>query len=286
MPEGDTIHRAAARLRPVLQGRALTRVELPRLPRPWPAVGATVRGVEARGKHLLVHVDDGLTIHTHQRMTGSWHVYGPRERWRKSPRSARVVLAVSGAVAVCFASPVVEVLDETGVRRHPSLRRLGPDLCDPSVDLDAATERLGRLSLGDRPIGEVLLDQRVACGVGNVYRCEVLFLHGTHPATPLDHLDVPTRRALLGTASELLRANLEDGRARTTVAGRAPGTLWVYGRAGDPCRRCGTPIAEGHLGEQARVVTWCPTCQPAGAAGRPDRPPDAGTSGAPRGRAS
>lgn len=276
MPEGDTIHRAAARLRSVLVGRSLTRVELPRHPRPWPALGAEITGIEARGKHLLIRTSDGLTVHTHQQMTGSWHLYAPGERWRKSPRAARVVLAVPGAVAVCFASPVVEVLDARAEARHPALRRLGPDLCDANADLDEATLRMGHLSGPDRTIGEALLDQRIACGVGNVYRCDVLFLHGLHPTTPVGALDAATRRALLETAAELLRANLGAAAARTTVRGGSEGSLWVYGRGGRPCRRCATPIASGTLGEHARLVYWCPACQPARAVPPPTsaRPPD------------
>jgi endonuclease-8 len=269
MPEGDTIHRSAATLRRALVGRALTRVELPRHRPPLPGVGATVERVEARGKHLLIRSSDGLTIHTHQRMTGSWHLYAPGARWRRSPRAARVVLGVEGAVAVCFSSPVVEVLDDRGLRRHPSLSQLGPDLCDPDADLDRAAHRLDRLVDPERSIGEALLDQRVACGVGNVYRCDVLFLHGLHPRTPVGEVDAATRRSLLATASELLRDNL-DGELRRTVPGQPAGTLWVHGRRGEPCRRCDTPIEIDRLGEQARYVYWCPTCQPARAAARPD----------------
>jgi endonuclease VIII len=215
-----------------------------------------------------VRSSDGLTLHTHQQMTGSWHLYAPGERWRKSPRAARVVLAVPGAVAVCFASPVVEVLDARAEARHPALRRLGPDLCDPSADVDEAVRRLGRLSTTERTIGEALLDQRIACGVGNVYRCDVLFLHGLHPATPVGDLDEPTRRSLLLTAGELLRDNL-GGAQRTTVRGGGEGSLWVYGRGGQPCRRCATPIASGTLGEHARLVYWCPACQPVVAGSSP-----------------
>ncbi|MEX1162228.1 MAG: DNA-formamidopyrimidine glycosylase family protein [Nitriliruptor sp.] len=267
MPEGDTIHRAAAVLRSALVGRPLTRVDLPRLPRPWPAVGAEITGVEARGKHLLIATSDGLIVHTHQMMTGSWHLYAPGERWRKSPRAARVVLAVHGTVAVCFASPVVEVLDASGLARHRALRQLGPDLCDPGADIDEAVARLERLSTTDRTIGETLLDQRIACGVGNVYRCDVLFLHGIHPATPVGDVPAGERRALLSTAADLLRRNLGPASSRTTVAGGPDGSLWVYGRGGHPCRRCRTPVSSGHLGEQARLVYWCPTCQPAAAPG-------------------
>ncbi len=279
MPEGDTIHRAAARLRAVLVGSPLTRVELPRVPRPWPEVGAVVTAVEARGKHLLVRTSGGLSLHTHQQMTGSWHLYAPGDRWHKSPRAARVVLAVPGAVAVCFASPVVEVLDARGEARHPVLRQLGPDLCDPAADLDVALARLARLVPPDRSIGEALLDQRVACGVGNVYRCDVLFLHGLHPATPVAAIAAATRRALLATAADLLRANLAAPTRRTTVDGAPDGSLWVYGRGGRPCRRCGTPIASGHLGVHARLVYWCPTCQPVSAAtgDGPAGPPRAST---------
>lgn len=262
MPEGDTIHRTAAGLRRAVVGRELRRVEIPRLPPPLPQVGATVDRVEARGKHLLVHTSDPLVVHTHQRMTGSWHLYRPGEAWRRPPPAARVVLAVEDAVAVCFGSPVVEVLDAAALRRHPTLRRLGPDLCDPSVDLDEIVRRLDRLVPPDQPIGDALLDQRVASGIGNVYRGEVLFLRGLHPATPTGTVDPATRRRLLDTAGELLRANL-GGTARTTVAGRAEGALWVYGRAGRPCRRCGTPIVRQRLSTHARVVDHCPGCQPA-----------------------
>lgn len=265
MPEGDTIHRAADALRPVLLGKALTRVEVPRHRPPLPAVGATVTRVEARGKHLLIHTSDGLVVHTHQRMTGSWHVYRPGQRWQKSPRAARVVLGVPGAVAVCFAAPVVEVLDAASLARHPALRRLGPDLCEPDPDLDDVMARLARVDPA-RAVGEVLLDQTIASGIGNVYRCDVAFLHGVDPHVGVGSVAAPVLRAAFDTAGHLLRANLGRG-SRTTVAGGPDGALWVYGRGGQPCRRCATPVASGHLGEQQRLVYWCPTCQPSGATG-------------------
>jgi endonuclease VIII len=262
MPEGDTIHRAAATLRAALVGRTLERVELPRHPPPLPRLGARIERVEARGKHLLIRTSDGLTVHTHQRMTGSWHLYRPGERWRKSPRSARVVLGVPGIEAVCFSAPIVEVLDDHTLARHPSLRALGPDLCDPAADLDVVLHRLRRLVDDQRGIGDALLDQRLACGIGNVYRCDVLFLHGLHPSTPVADVDETTRRSLFGTAARLLRANLH-GEMRTTVEGARTGTLWVHGRGGEPCRRCGERILVERLGEQARHAYHCPGCQPA-----------------------
>ena len=266
MPEGDTIHRAAALLRAALLDRPLTRVEVPRAAGPIPRPGQRVAAVEARGKHLLVHVG-GLVIHTHLRMTGSWRVYRPGERWRTSPRAARVVLGVSGAVAVCAASPVVEVLDAAALARHPTLRRLGPDLCDPRADLDAAAARL-RAVAPDRTIGEALLDERTASGIGNVYRCDVLFLHGLDPWTPIGMVADSELREVLATAARLLRDNVDRPR-RTTVPRAPEGSLWVYGRAGRPCRRCGGPIARDRMGDPPREVTWCPGCQPARRANPP-----------------
>jgi endonuclease VIII len=262
VPEGDTIHRIAARLRPVLRDQPLTRVELPRVPHPHPAPGTSITGIEARGKHLLLHTADGLTVHTHLRMTGSWHLYRPGERWRKPARAARVVLGVPRALAVCFSAPVVEILETSSVGQHPTLRALGPDLCEETADLDDASRRLQVLATDASTIGEALLDQRVAAGIGNVYRCDVLFLHGIDPATPVTDVGLEVRRELLEDAARLLRANLAST-ARTTAPAHGPGALWVHGRAGQPCRRCGTRIVVAPLGEQARLAYRCPTCQPA-----------------------
>ena len=261
MPEGDTIHRTAASLRRALVGRSLIRVELPRVPRPHPQPGATIDRIEARGKHLLVFTSEGLVVHTHLRMTGSWHLYRPGQRWSKATSLVRVVLGTDEVVAVCFSAPVVAVLDERGLARHRTLRALGPDLCDPKADLEEAEARLERFSDPARPIGEALLDQRVACGVGNVYRSEALFLAGVAPATPVGAVEPHQRQGLLATSAKLLRDNL-DSPARTTVTGGPDGSLWVYGRAGAACRRCGDTIERLRLGEQARSVYRCPTCQP------------------------
>jgi endonuclease-8 len=255
VPEGDTIHRAAARMAPALAGRRLVRFEAHRAPRPWPRPGTVVTAVEARGKHLLVHFDDGWTLQTHMRMTGSWHLYRPGERWRKPPHLARAVIEVEGLpvsddrsegdggwVAVCFSAPVVDLV------RGARTEHLGPDLCTPDADLDEAVRLMGTVDPGT-PLADVLLDQRICCGVGNVYKSEVPYALGVH------------RRAVVETAAHQLRANLTTG-ARTTMVG-PPGTLGVYGRRGEPCRRCGTPVAWARTGPQARGTYWCPTCQPA-----------------------
>ena len=261
MPEGDTIHRVAQSLRVALCDAPLTRIALRRVPRPHPQPGSRIRQVEARGKHLLLHLDDGHVVHTHLRMTGSWHLYRPGQRWAKAASAARVVLGSADAVAVCFSAPIVELLDARGLARHPSLRALGPDLCAPDADVDEAVRRLVALPVPPATIGETLLDQRIACGVGNVYRCDVLFLHGIDPATPTTRLPLATIRTLLADASRLLRANL-DTVERTTAPKVGPGALWVHGRGGQPCRRCATPIEVSRLGEQARYVYRCPRCQP------------------------
>jgi endonuclease VIII len=277
VPEGDTIHRAAARLRPALAGRRVLRFEAPRAPRPWPAAGALVTGVEARGKHLLVHFDDGWTLQTHMRMTGSWHLYRPGERWRKPAHLARAVIEVgppgppagpgaatapgtataptadTGWVAVCFSAPVVELV------RVARTDHLGPDLCTVGADLDEVVRLMGAVD-PTTPLADVLLDQRICCGVGNVYKSEVPFALGLHPLTPVGLLDTERRRAVVATAARQLRANLTTS-SRTTMAG-PPGTLGVYGRRGEPCRRCGTPISWARTGPQARGTYWCPTCQP------------------------
>lgn len=260
MPEGDTIHRSAATLRRALVGRTLTRLDAPRLPGSMPPAGTAVDDVQARGKHLLVGFDDGHVLHTHMRMTGAWHVYRARERWRLGRGRMRVVLADDQVQAVCFDAPVVELLDDGAVERHPALSRLGPDLCLPDVDLDAAVARMGRIPEPDRHLVEVLLDQRVAAGIGNVFASELAFLAGRHPMATLEDVDVATRRGLMADAARLLQDNLDRSR-RTTVPAAPEGSLWVYGRDGRPCRRCGTPILVARVGDGARPTYWCPRCQ-------------------------
>jgi endonuclease-8 len=255
MPEGDTIHRTAATLRTVLEGQKVERFEAPRIRGRAPAVGSTIGPVEARGKHLLIRFDDGTVLHTHMRMTGSWHTYRPGERWRRHASRARVVIATHGSVAVCFDAPVIELLDERGVARHPQLAALGPDLAVAGADIDESLARMDRLD-PQTPVGVALLDQRVASGVGNVYRCEVLWASRTDPFRPIREVEPELRRGMLLTASAMLRSNLGGGRRQTV-----PGGLAVYDRAGRPCRRCGATIRTRRLGEQARSVWWCPGCQ-------------------------
>jgi endonuclease-8 len=257
LPEGDTIHRAAERLRAALEGEELVRFEAPRARGPHPPPGTRIDAVEARGKHVLIHFAGGIALHTHMRMTGSWHLYRAGERWRRPPWLARAIVGVDGWEAVCFAAPVVRLRREGG--EPDAVDRLGPDLCRDDADIDLAVTRMGAVVEPETTIAEALLDQRVAAGVGNVFKSETLFACGVHPSTPVGRLDEPERRRLLDTASRQLRSNLGGG-PRATV----PGGLAVYGRAGRPCRRCGTPVRSARFGRQPRSTYWCPSCQPGG----------------------
>lgn len=255
MPEGDTILRAARSLGRWLEGRTITaaRTNVANLPA-HKLVGRQVAAVEARGKHLLIRLaDSGLVLHTHMRMTGAWHVYTTGEKWQKPAHQARIVLEAGERTAVCFNAPVVELLAEGGEQMHPSLTRLGPDVlaaADPAdLDLDEIRRRATERD-GTRPVGEVLLDQHVVAGIGNIWRCETLFANRVHPWTPA--ADAPLD-ALVTAAARLMQAGV-DPRLRRPRPN-------VYKRTGRPCYRCRTPIATAKLGEQARDVYWCPTCQ-------------------------
>lgn len=271
MPEGDTVHRTARALARALGGAVVTgfttTVPQVRSCGPQRLVGETVAAVEPRGKHLLLwFAPSDLALHTHLGMNGSWHLYRPGQRWRKPPRRARATITVPDHVAVCFSAPTCELLPRGEIARHPQLATLGPDALAPATDLAQARRRLD--ARADWPIGEALLDQRVLAGVGNVYRSEVLFLHGVDPWAPVAEVAGDTRTGLLATAERLLRANAGSGGAGRVTTGdaRDGARLHVYGRSGRPCRRCGTPVRASRLGTQARRVYWCPRCQPAGGA--------------------
>ena len=256
MPEGDTLHKIANRLRPALVGQTVSRFEAARLEGPRPAAGATISSVEAVGKHLLIAFDDGTTLQTHLRMTGSWHLYRRGDRWAKPVHLARVVIETAESTAVCFSAPVVRSHRGDGADR--AIGHLGPDLCRPGADIDVAVENMARLSDADTEIAVALLDQRVASGIGNVYKSEVLWAHRLDPFALVRDVPVELRRELLSTAGRLLQANLTTSR-RTTV----PGGLAVYRKARRPCRRCGTPIRMARQGLDARSTYWCPLCQTA-----------------------
>lgn len=264
MPEGDTIWRAAARLRPALAGQVLERFEAPRLLGDRPRPGTLVEEVEAVGKHLLVHFAGGLSLDTHMRMTGSWHLYRVGERWRKPRHLLRCLVAVPEWEAVCFSAPVVRTYRRDGRAgalgtAEDPVAHLGPDLCRVDADLDEAVARMGSVPDPATTVAEVLLDQRVAAGIGNVYKSEALFACRLDPFTPIAAVPPELRHRLVEVAGRMLRRNLTTTR-RTTVSG-PPGSVAVYGRHRQPCRRCGTLVRMVHHGAQARSTYWCPRCQ-------------------------
>lgn len=265
MPEGDTIFRTAQVLRAALEGRRITAARarpqpgLRRTPDLSRLVGATVASVEARGKHLLIGFENGLTLRSHLRMSGSWHRYRPGEPWQRPARQATAVLQTAESVAVAFNTPVFELLTEDGLRRSGPLTSLGPDLLSASFDADEALRRLRRRD--GEELGNALLDQRAMAGIGNVYKSEVAFLEGLDPWAPVAAFEDGELIGALRTAGRLLRANARGGRRVTTDRRMSGQALWVYGRAGRPCRRCGTLVELRRQGELARLTFWCPRCQ-------------------------
>jgi len=257
VPEGDTVWQTARRLHEALAGRVLTRSDV-RVPRyaTTNLAGRAVTEVAARGKHLLIRVDGGITVHTHLRMDGSWRVRPARERIGGSHR-IRLVLANDTWQAVGYQLGIVEVLPTA--REASVVGHLGPDLLGPDWDPAEAARRLRAAPA--RAIGEALLDQRNLAGIGNLYKAEVLFLRGVDPWRPVG--EVTGLDALVTTAQRLMDANKERFSQVTTGVRRPGEQTWVYGRAGRPCRRCGTPIRAAAQGGDTteRITFWCPHCQ-------------------------
>ncbi len=254
MPEGDTIFRAARTLHRALAGKPVTSFEsaLPALNRihdDAPVTGRTIERVTAVGKHLLMHFSGDLVLRTHMRMNGSWHIYRPGESWLRSRRDMRIRIATEAFEAVGFNIPVAEFTSGPGLTRQRELRMLGPDVL--SEDFHAA-EALRRIrDRSTTAIAEVLLNQRVLAGLGNVYKSEVLFICRVNPFIVVRDLNDAQLTAIVETARRVLSANVSEGLAlmttysgfrRTTGRGDPKQRLWVYGRARLPCRRCGTAI--------------------------------------------
>jgi len=247
----------ARRLHQALAGRVLTRSDF-RVPRyaTTNLTGRVVTEAVSRGKHLLIRTGDGITVHTHLRMDGSWRVRPARERIGNSHR-IRLILANAEWQAVGYQLGVVEVLSTAS--EHRVVGYLGPDLLGPDWDPAEAMKRLRADPA--RPVGEALLDQRNLAGIGNVYKAELLFLRGIDPWRPVG--EVADIEALVGLAQQLLEANKERFGMITTGVARRGEETWVYGRAGRPCRRCGTPVKSADQGRttEERITYWCPRCQ-------------------------
>jgi endonuclease-8 len=272
MPEGDTIFRAAKALHSALAGRLVTRFDsvypaVSRVAEDHPIVGRTVESVSSRGKHLLIAFCGDLVLCTHMRMNGSWHLYRTGARWQRPARDMRVLIATADAVAVGFNVPIAELLSSRDLARHKELQALGPDLLDAAFDRN---EVIRRMRARDRDaIADVLLNQRVVSGIGNVFKSEILFLAGIDPFTPVAALPDTDLEPLVDIAREQLAANVLDRSktlsrsiGRQTTRSLDPNAkLWVYSRGGKPCRRCGAIIQSKKTGLDARLTYWCPLCQ-------------------------
>ena len=274
MPEGDTIFRAARSLHRVLAGHPVTGFEtayahLDRVNVDAPIAGRTVVKVESAGKHILMHFSGDLILRTHMRMNGSWHLYRHGERWWRGRHAMRVRLDTAEWVAVAFNVPVAEFVTPRELATRDPVAALGPDLLGAAFDRDEAVRRI--VASGPRAIAMTLLDQRIVAGIGNVYKSEVLFLSGVHPETASSAVPRATLESMMDTARALLQDNVVDGTSgqiqtyrnlrQWNRASAHDDSVWVYGRRGKPCRKCGTPIVMKKMGIEARSTYWCPRCQ-------------------------
>jgi endonuclease-8 len=256
MPEGDTIHYAALRMRPLLQGR------VPDISHPhprlrgerWPAklAGQPVTDVDVHGKHLFVRFANDLSIHSHLRMTGSWGSYRPGQRWRRGRGRAWLVLHTDDGDVVQFDGPVLELLTNSRTRFDRQLAQLGPDILAPELD---TREFLRRLRQDDptRPIGDALLDQRTIAGIGNLWKCEGCFAAGIDPWRATGHVSDEEALAIVDATRPRMQQSAHDGMQDLHRV--------VYAHAGRPCPRCGAPIRSRGQGDDNRVTYWCERCQ-------------------------
>ena len=257
MPEGDTIHHAANAIRPVLEGRVPDEVRTPQRRHErdrWPERlrGRAVNAVQARGKHLLLHFDGDLVLHSHLRMTGAWAVYGEGEPWRRSPRRAWLVLRAGEREVVQFDGPLLELMTEARTRSDARLAGLGQDILGEHFD---ETRLLCEIRREDptRAVGDALIDQRTLAGIGNIWKSESCFAASLDPWKPLAHTADREILAAVRHAREHMAQSARDGHLARPRA--------VYGRVGEACPRCGAPIRSGGQGEQNRTTYWCPQCQ-------------------------
>ncbi|ACY17174.1 DNA-formamidopyrimidine glycosylase family protein [Haliangium ochraceum] len=290
MPEGDSIHKVARHLRAALGGAIITGVHVRDRGELMSLRGCSAEGIEAVGKHLLLRFTGGTGVRVHLGMKGRWRRFDAGDdetlenRWSRFGNRASLVLATRAAAFVCFEAAQVEVIEALATRGSRHVQRLGPDLLaiggeakgaaggDGDADASAYAEILRRARVPWRrsqAVAELLLDQSVASGIGNVYKSEVLFVCRVHPWQRVDALEDDALLALYREAARLMRANLPLAR-RATVAperrGKGGGDLlpryWVYGRHRKPCMRCGAIIRVARQGDQARSTYWCPRCQP------------------------
>ncbi|MGA1438182.1 MAG: hypothetical protein ACO4CU_00045 [Ilumatobacteraceae bacterium] len=258
MPVGD-IARSASVMRTALVGRPMVSFGAPELVGPTPRAGMTVEVVEAKGRHVEVVWDDGLVLDTFLKNRGEWHVYRRGAPWRRSWEQVRASIQTEEFVAVCFDAPTVETYRLPDRRRHPGSGRLGPDLARSDVDLGDVAARILSASDADARLRDVLVDQHVVQGVGNVFRCEVLWATELSPWTHVGDMDHVDAQLVARTLGQMIAAHHERLRRSVRSIGRSD--LAVYGRSGQGCSRCGDTIRSEPLGRSGRMLYWCPGCQ-------------------------
>lgn len=276
MPEGDTIFRSARTLHRALAGAAVSGFEtayalLASAHDNTPVTGRVIEKVESRGKWLLIYFSGDLILATHMLMSGSWHIYRRGERWQKGRAHMRVAIQTEKFEAVAFDVPVAQFHTARSIAKHLSISHLGPDLAGAEFASEDARARLR--AQASEEIGNVLLDQRVIAGIGNVFKSEICFVCGIHPFRTVASLSDAEIDAMLEQSHRLMQANVREhaprgivtytGPRRTTRANDPAARLWVYRRQGKECRRCGATILMRRQGPGARSSYWCPECQPA-----------------------
>jgi endonuclease-8 len=279
MPEGDTIYRAARALQRAIGGKVVTGFEtglapLARVNDDTPLVGRTIEQVEARGKWCLIHFSGDLILVTHMLMSGSWHLYRTGERWRMARNRMRVVIRTDEWEAVAFNVPVAEFHTARSLERYSQIPKLGPDILSEEFTVESGVRRLAAFAAANprAEVAVVLLNQRVMAGLGNVYKSEVAFAAGVNPFRAMSTITQREMEQMAEFAQRYMQANVLDGSGdgivtyfgnrRTTGNSNRDERLWVYGRQGQECRRCGATVMMRKQGEQARSTYWCPGCQP------------------------
>lgn len=275
MPEGDTIFRSARTLHKALAGTIVTGfvtefAQLAAVHDNTPVTGRTIEQVESRGKWLLIHFSGDLILVTHMLMSGSWHIYRRGERWRRGRSHMRVLLANETYEAIAFDVPVARFYTSRTLARNSAIPRLGPDPLRADFSAGDAAARIA--AHPQEEIANVLLNQQVIAGLGNVFKSEVCFVCGLSPFARVHEVSPDQVAALLAAAERLMNINVSDaasggviiytGARRTRNVSDAGARLWVYGRRGQACRRCGATILMRKQGSAARSTYWCPQCQP------------------------
>jgi len=291
MPEGDTIYRAARTLQKALGGKVVNAFEtglakLARVNDETPVAGRTVEKVEAVGKVCLIFFSGNLILLTHMRMSGTWHIYRTGEKWWQPKNRMRVAITCGDYQAVAFNVQIAEFYTASSLERNSQISNLGPDVLADEFSIEAGVRAL-RERAASHPTDEVavvLLNQRVVAGLGNVYKSEVAFAAGVNPFRQMSTITEREMMAMMDASQRYMKANVLDGSGggivtyrgnrRTTHSVDSSERLWVYGRQGQECRRCGASILMRKQGEEARSTYWCPSCQPwRGAEGQQEKSP-------------